>query len=185
MEIPHAGHFRFRRALSFTPLLKTAKKRALFAVRRMKQTIFVFSVLLWWLSGLRAGAQSYAISWSVIPGGGGVSSNGQYSLAGSIGQSAAGSAMSGGNYELTGGFWSLISVVQTAGAPLLSVSRVGGQVIISWPTPAGSWTLQQNSNLGDSGGWVASGYAIATNNGVSSIAVSGPVGNLFFRLSQP
>lgn len=150
----------------------------------MRQKCF-FSSLLVLLLGFQAGAQGYAIDWSVIPGGGGASSNGQYSLAGTIGQTGAGNVMSGGNYSLTGGFWSLISVVQTAGAPVLSITHSGGQVTVSWPTPSSSWTLQQNASLAAGSGWATSGYTVSTNNGVSSITIAAPAGNLFFRLSQP
>jgi len=47
---------------------------------------------------------------------------------------------------VTGGFWSLIAVVQTAGLPNLSIAQSGNSVIVSWPN-AGSYTLQQNNNL--------------------------------------
>jgi hypothetical protein len=46
----------------------------------------------------------YEISWSTIDGGGGRSSGGSYVLSGTIGQPDAG-VMSGGSYELLGGFW--------------------------------------------------------------------------------
>ena len=137
------------------------------------------------LLGFRAAAQSLAIDWSAIPGGGGVSANGQYSLAGSLGQSGAGAVMAGGNYSLTGGFWSLISVVQTPGAPVLRIVHRANQVIVSWPTPGTNWTLQQNSNLAGFGGWTTSGYPVAATNGMSSITISAAPGNIFFRLSQP
>jgi len=45
---------------------------------------------------------TYELSWDTI-GGGGVSSGGTYSLTGIVGRPEAG-AMSGGNYELLGGF---------------------------------------------------------------------------------
>ncbi len=151
----------------------------------MKVKCVLAGIVVVLLLGFRAGAQSYSIDWSVIPGGGGVSSNGQFSLAGTIGQPAVGSVMSGGNYSLTGGFWSLISVVQTAGAPFLTVTHSGNQVVVSWPTPATAWTLQQNSNLAGGGGWAASAYSVSATNGTSSIIITGPTGNLFFRLSQP
>src|ERR1039457_4663640 len=64
----------------------------------------------------RASGQSYSIDWFKVSGGGGTSTNGQYSVSGTIGQPDASGAMSGGNYSLTGGFWSLINVVQTPGA---------------------------------------------------------------------
>lgn len=151
----------------------------------MRRTQFFFLASLLLNAGFLLGAQEYAVNWHAIPGGGGTSSGGPYSLSGSIGQSTAGVSMTGGNYALTGGFWSLISVVPTPGAPPLSISRAGGQLIVSWLTPAADWTLQQNSNLANAAGWAASGYPISTNNGVSRITISAPTGNCFFRLAPP
>jgi hypothetical protein len=76
-------------------------------------------------------AQVYSIEWSKVACGGDTSTNDQYSVSGTIGQHDAGTAMTGGNYSLTGGFWSLISVVQTAGLPNLTIAKVGNSVIIS------------------------------------------------------
>jgi hypothetical protein len=78
--------------------------------------------------------------------------------------------MTGGSYSLTGGFWSLISVEQTAGLPNLTIMHTGNSVIISWPD-TGSYTLQQNSNLAASAGWTTSGYTITTLNGTKSITI--------------
>ena len=92
-------------------------------------------------------------------------------------------AMSGGSFSVIGGFWSLISVVQTAGLPNLAITHNGNTVSVSWPN-TGSYTLQQNANLANSAGWATSGYSITTTNGMSSITVTSPTGNLFFRLQQ-
>jgi hypothetical protein len=89
--------------------------------------------------------------------------------------------MSGGSYSLTGGFWSLISVVQTAGLPNLTITHNGNTVSVSWPN-TGSYTLQQNANLAVPSGWATSGYSISTANGTNSITITSPAGNLFFRL---
>jgi len=151
----------------------------------MKQKFPSVYVLLWLASALVASAQNYSVDWSVIPGGGGASSNAPYSVTGSIGQIGAGSISSGGNYSVTGGFWTLISVVQTTNAPTLGITHSSGQVIISWPTPTASWTLQQNTNLAVANGWVTSSYPVIATNGVSSITITSATGNLFFRLSQP
>jgi hypothetical protein len=150
----------------------------------MKKIILLFGLLIAALSQ----AQTYSIDWYKVAGGGGASSgtNGAtvYSVSGTIGQHDAGAAMTGGNYSLTGGFWSLISVVQTVGAPTLTVTQSGNSVIVSWPG-AGSYTLQQNSNLAAAAGWTNSGYTITTNaNGTNSITITPPTGNLFFRLFQ-
>ena len=118
-------------------------------------------------------AQSYSIDWYKIAGGGGTST---------LGQHDGGGQMTGGSYSLTGGFWSLISVVQTAGMPNLSIAHSGNNVIVSWAN-TGSYTLQQTANLAPAN-WVTSGYTISTSNGTNSITVTPPTGNLFFRLKQ-
>ncbi len=128
-------------------------------------------------------AQNYSIDWYKVAGGGGVSTNAIYQVNGTIGQPDASGVMMGGSYSVIGGFWSLIDVVQTPGLPNLIISRAGNSVIVSWPD-TGSYTLQQNNNLANSGGWVTSGYTITTANGTNSITVSPPQGNLFFRLQQ-
>jgi hypothetical protein len=130
------------------------------------------------------GAQSYSVDWFKVSGGGGAGSNGQYSISGTIGQPDAGGPMTGGNYSLTGGFWSLISVVQTPGGPNLMVTFVGpNSVSVSWPN-TGSYTLQSNGNLATTN-WANYGGTVTTNNGISSVTLTPPAGNLFFRLSQP
>jgi hypothetical protein len=129
-------------------------------------------------------AQQYSIDWYKIAGGGGTSTNGQYAVSGTIGQHDAGGPITGGNYSLTGGFWALISVVQTPGLPNLIITHSGNSVIVSWPD-TGSYTLQQNTNLAQTNGWTTSGYSITTVNGTNSITITPPTGNLFFRLSNP
>ena len=121
--------------------------------------------------------QPYSIDWFKISGGGGTGAGGTYRVSSTIGQSEAGAAMSGGRYSMVGGFWSPISVVQTPGAPLLSITDAGSQAIVSWPLSATGWTLQTNGNpatatWGDYLGPVS-------NNSVTN---SLPSGSLFFRL---
>src|SRR5271157_1484908 len=99
------------------------------------------------LPTLTAHAQSYSIDWYKVSGGGGTSTGGTYQVSGTIGQPDAGGAMTGGDYSLTGGFWALYAV-QTPGAPLLTITYVGNQAIVSWPPTVTGWTLQTNANLG-------------------------------------
>ncbi len=139
--------------------------------------------LMFLLPGL-ASAQTYSIDWHKIAGGGGTSSGGNYTLSGTIGQPDAGVAMTGGSYSLTGGFWSLVSVVQSAGLPNLSIAHAGNSVIVFWPN-TGSYTLQQNGNLATPGGWAATAYTISSANGTNSVTIAAPSGQLFFRLSNP
>jgi len=146
----------------------------------MKRRILVFGLLI----STTSFAQQYSIGWYKIAGGGGTSTNGQYAVTGTIGQHDASAAMTGGNYSLTGGFWSLISVVQTAGAPTLAITRSGNSVVVSWPVMAG-YILQQNNNLSATAGWTTSTNSITTSNGTNSITITPPAGNLFFRLANP
>jgi len=129
-------------------------------------------------------AQPYSVDWSKISGGGGTSAGSVYSVSGTIGQPDTGVAMSGGNYSVTGGFWSLISVVQAIGAPALTVTYSGNSVIVSWPSPSTGFQLQQNSNLAVTNGWATSGFSISDDGTNKSITISSPSGNLFFRLKQ-
>ena len=125
-------------------------------------------------------AQQYSIDWYKVSGGGGTSTGGTYQVSGTIGQPDASGAMSGGNYSVTGGYWSLIQVVQTPGAPTLIITHIGSQAIVSWDPSATGWTLQTNNNL-STGTW--GNYAGAVVN--NSVTNSPPTGNVFFRLKQP
>jgi hypothetical protein len=139
------------------------------------------------LAAVSAHAQTYSINWYKVSGGGGTSAgtNGSavYSVSGTIGQHDASTAMTGGNYSLTGGFWSLISLVQTPGTPNLSISTSGNSVVVSWPD-TGTYTLQQTPSFTPAN-WQTSGYSVSTLNGTSSITITSPTGNLFFRLKNP
>jgi hypothetical protein len=127
-------------------------------------------------------AQNFNINWSKISGGGGTSTNGQYTLTGTIGQHDAGGPMTGGNYSLTGGFWSLISVVQTAAAPPLFITNSVNTVTVYWQNVSG-WSLQQNSDVANPAGWTASGGAM-TSNGTNYLNLTSPTGKMFFRLKH-
>ena len=131
-----------------------------------------------------AHAQSYSVDWYKIAGGCGTSTGAVYSVTGTIGQHDASSAMSGGNYSVTGGFWALINVVQTPGAPTLFVSRSNNVVMVYWQNISG-WNLIQNNNLTTPVvSWSASSAPTLTG-GTNYLSVTNPVGNLFFRLKNP
>jgi hypothetical protein len=152
------------------------------ATRKQMKHLLLFISLL--LAASAATAQTFTLAWCKIAGGGGASTNGQYALSGTIGQPDAGGAMTGGNYSLTGGFWSLIAVVPTQGAPTLSITHSGTSVIVSWPYPSVGWTLKQNANVAAANGWQNSGYPISNDGTNNSITITAPTGSLFFRLAR-
>lgn len=135
------------------------------------------------LLGVSAGFTQFSIDWSRIAGGGGTSTGGVYSASGTIGQPDAGPTMSANNFSLVGGFWSLVSVVQTPGAPSLSLQRLGNAVRVYWPANASGFVLDQSLTV--TGGWSQVSFPYATNGSEISITVSGPSGNKFYRLRKP
>jgi hypothetical protein len=140
----------------------------------MKKPILLLGLLIP-VSGF---SQQYSVDWYKIAAGGGASTGGVFSVSGTVGQPDAGGAMAGGNYSLTGGFWSLYAV-QALGAPFLTITYANNQAIVSWPSSVTGWTLQTNGNLATTN-WVNYGGQIVNN----SVTNSPPKGILFFRLKQ-
>ena len=152
----------------------------------MKLILISFSTCLCLaLTANHVSAQNYSIDWYKIAGGGGTSSNGQYSVSGTIGQHDAGGPMTGGNYSLTGGFWSLLSVIQTPGSPTLRIFlTTSNTAVIAWPNPSPGFILQQNSDLTASNNWTAfSGPSNIVGGEIEEI-VTPPTGMNFFRLKS-
>ena len=143
--------------------------------------VFCFILLIPFFS-LQSFGQGYTIDWYKVAGGGGMSSGGTYVIAGTIGQHDASNPMTGGSFSVTGGFWSLISVMQTPGAPPLYIAQSGNTVTVFWQN-VGSWTLQQNANLAAPAGWSGSS-GVTTSNGTNYLAIINPSGNQFFRLEH-
>lgn len=140
------------------------------------------TVALVWLA-ISAHAQNYSIDWFKVAGGGGTGTNGQYSLSGTIGQHDAGK-MSGGNYSLTGGFWSLFAV-QTPGSPTLRIFMTGtNTVVLAWPAPSTGFSLQQNAALGTTN-WVGVPNVPTVVGGENQVILTPQPGNEYFRLSHP
>lgn len=129
-------------------------------------------------------AQSYAINWHTIDGGGGTSTGGVYAVSGTIGQPDAGGPMTGGSYSLSGGFW-MLAAVQTPGAPLLTIFLTStNTAVVWWASPSTGWNLQQNTNLITTN-WIAPLESITDDGTKKFIIVNPPTGNQFYRLFKP
>jgi len=93
--------------------------------------------------------------------------------------------MIGGSYSLTGGFWSLLSVVQTPGAPMLKIFlTTTNTAVVSWPSPSADFALQQNSNLSTTN-WTTPAELILDDGTNKFIIVNPPVDKRFYRLHKP
>lgn len=129
-------------------------------------------------------AQNYTIDWHKIAGGGGTSTNGQYSLSGTIGQHDAGGPMNGTTFSVSGGFWT-VTAVQSSGAPLVKIKMTGGNaVMVYWPSPSTGFNLQVNTDL-NSSNWNPPSETVNDDGTNKYIIVTAPTGNAFYRLKSP
>jgi len=123
-------------------------------------------------------AQSYSIDWHTIDGGSGTSTGGVYSVSGTIGQPDAG-AMSGGNFSVTGGFWSLFAV-QMPGAPTLTiVPAAPGKATISWSPNTPGFVLQETISVS------STNWANSPSGVTNPIVVPATLPGKFYRLFKP
>lgn len=154
-------------------------RRCKFSVRPWSLKLGASLVLGCWCLVFSAHAQ-YAIDWHKVAGGGGTSTNGQYSLSGTIAQHDAGGPMTNGQYSVTGGFWALPQAVQVEGAPTLAITNGGpGFAIISWTPPSTNWVLQENLNLG------TTNWANSPSGATNPVVVPATLPKKFFRLFKP
>jgi hypothetical protein len=152
---------------------------------RLQHWVCIIILLLFGNIILPGNAQTYAIDWFSIDGGGGTSSGGAFSLSGTIGQPDANpQLMTGGNFSLTGGFWSLLAL-QTPESPLLAILLTGtNTALVLWPSPSTGFTLQQNPQLSTTN-WSAAPESVNDNGTNKFIIVNPPTGNRFYRLFKP
>ncbi|MDB6110871.1 MAG: hypothetical protein JWR69_2621 [Pedosphaera sp.] len=129
-----------------------------------------------------AHAQSYNMDWFTVDGGGGTSIGGAFSISGTIGQPDAG-VLSGGGFTVEGGFWSGISVIQSSGAPILSIQLVGSSAILSWPVGVAGFSLEETATPGN-GPWSPTPQPVLDT--VANHTVTVPAVNLIkvFRLRK-
>ncbi len=158
--------------------------------RRQTLALGVLSTALCLLSSvlcLPSSAQ-YALDWWTTDGGGGTSTGGVYAVTGTIGQADAGPVLSGGNFTLAGGFWSIVAAVQTPGAPYLTVFRtVTNTVVVSWPLAgAEGWVLEATNALPSlPAPWAVIQPPYETNGANLQFTEPAPVGSKFYRLRKP
>jgi hypothetical protein len=130
-------------------------------------------------------AQSFAVDWFSVDGGGGASTGGSFTVSGSIGQADADSPLAGGRYAVQGGFWSFLAALQSPGGPRLSIACSNHNATVTWPAPADGWILRACTNL-TAGTWTNLPPPYATNN-LTNLWYAEPLapGIRIFQLYQP
>ena len=178
---------------SFTGANK--ENRGRFSLRLLRSLLLHPSPMVDWRLALfcllasalcfRASAQTFAIDWFSVDGGGGTSTGDGYTLTGTTGQPDAGK-MSGGGFTLEGGFWSVVSALPTESRPSVGVSLASGVVRIWWPLPATDYVLDQTSSLnGTPVAWKQVPFPYQTNATHISVTVPAPAGTRFYQLRRP
>jgi len=144
----------------------------------MKTTFLKLApVLLLLLAAFPLRAQNFTLDWFTVDGGGGTSAGGAYSVSGTLGQPDAG-AMTGGNFAIAGGFWS-VEGVNLPGVPTLFIARSGANTIISWTPGTPGFVLQGN------GGLSTAGWADAPSGSTNPASISVAEAARFYRLRKP
>ena len=76
--------------------------------KRITSMLACLALLALVVPALAQSGGGYDLTWSTIDGGGGASTGGDYSLAGTVGQPEPGT-LAGGPYNAEGGFWAMFS----------------------------------------------------------------------------
>lgn len=92
--------------------------------------------------------------------------------------------MTGGQYAIQGGFWSLYLAIQTPGGPMLTIKRIGNNVEVSWPADSGGFVLQETASLNPAIDWLAVGTAPVVVEGRRVVTLPLQGGQHLFRLRE-
>ena len=149
-------------------------------MKAAKTTAQILNLLLLLVAPLCAA--EFSIDCHTVTGGGGTSSGGDYEVSGTIGQADANPTMSGEDYAVEGGFWTLIASVQAPCTPSLTISvTTTNTVIVSWPSASTRFVLQETPDA-NTANWSDSKLTPSFNGATSSVIVPVGVENRFFRL---
>lgn len=130
------------------------------------------------------GAGAHSSVWSTVDGGGGIGAGGEFAIRGTAGQPDAG-VLTGTDFSIRGGFWGLLAIVQTAGAPSLDITSSGANALtVSWPSSASGYVLQENTDLTTTN-WVTASEPVQDGGTNQFVVVTNLTGNRFFRLVKP
>ena len=72
-----------------------------------------------------------------------------------------------------------------SGSPNLSITRSPPNVVVSWPSYYGDFTLQRNTNSIASVNWSNAPGTIQDNGTIKYLIVNPPTGNRFYQLFKP
>ena len=142
----------------------------------------------WLLAPGLLNAQDFQLDWFAVAAGGGESSGGDFELSATVGQPDA-SDTAGGDFAILGGFWSVVTVVDTPAVLSLNVRLTEGSAVISWPEGgSGGFALEETdalANPSSNTAWTTVNVTPQASNGTKSVRLPLASGNRFYRLHKP
>lgn len=126
------------------------------------------------------------IDWFTLDAAGGAQSSGSYVVNSTLGQGEVGNApISSASYRIVPGFWAIETVGPATGLPLLSIALSGPNVVVSWPSFAAGFGLQESDSLDSVPvAWANSPAAVSDNGFVRSVTVPHHLARRFYRLRR-
>jgi hypothetical protein len=128
-------------------------------------------------------AEDFTLDWFVVAAGGGQSSGGDFELSATIGQPDADN-MLGTDFFLAAGFWSIVTALDTPGAPALTISLALDKAVISWPENVSpDFLLEETSALNTI--WTTVNATREVSNVLITVRLLLAPGTRFYRLHKP
>jgi hypothetical protein len=157
----------------------------------MKIVIPLLAPLTALFTAAHTNAQPFTLTGQVVAGGGGLASDGQFQIIGTIAQPEAGPQLTGGCFSIDSGFWGAYAAVLTPGAPLLRIRQSDPNYIrVAFAPGCNDWVLQWTRTLE-----TASTPTVWTDDGARNLILVGDEltrdfhipswgSRLFFRLRK-
>jgi len=133
---------------------------------------------------ISARAQS-TIDWFTLDAAGSAVASASYIINDTLGQDDA-ATLTSANYTIIGGFWALENLGPATDFPELHISPApSANVLLSWPSPSPGYTLQENTNLANPGGWTDVIGPVSDDGLLKTITRPDAGTNRFYRLHKP
>jgi hypothetical protein len=126
-------------------------------------------------------ATEFTITESVIAGGGGSSTGNEFSVQGTIGQPAAGIAISG-SFELEAGFWNRAAAPEAPDEPTLQYAASQDGMTLFWESEPVGYVLEFTPSLNPPTIWSATSEVPVERNGFWTVNVPTDRAMAFYRL---
>lgn len=130
-------------------------------------------------------AAEFELEWAVLVPAVETSQGGDFELTATLGETAD-SRLAGGDFALSGGFWSLVNLGKSPEAPGLSAHLEAGSLVLTWPV-AGTdgFRIEEARDLTFPLNWMPLSDTPQTSQGVRFLRLPLQPGNRFYRLSLP